>query len=350
MEKKHSFRLFYLLLLIPLLFSGCSNQEVSPISYAWIDVPIDGLKISMNTIVQIEGHASHPDGISQVELFINNDQIAVLNNLKQDNGLASFSFQWLPPEPGEYLVQAIAYDPNGVSGEADMALLIVGDIEPQAVELDEVEESLVQEAPTQSSSDFVIDFWPDPAEIQAGDCTKIQWYTENVERVIFGGVEQSMEGSYHACLCEDEIFTLRVVLNDGTEETRKVTVIVNGNCNTEIPDEPAPPVSDVTPPSVPSLVVPANGLELSCRGSQALNWIPASDTSGIHSYSVQVQRHSGDNNWTDIAGSVFQDIQVKSQQISVECGWYYRWRVRAKDNANNTSNWSNWSNFIIALS
>jgi hypothetical protein len=35
--------------------------------------------------------------------------------------------------------------------------------------------------------------------------------------------------------------------------------------------------------------------------------------------------------------------------IQVECGWYYRWRVRARDGAGNSSVWSNWATFSVTL-
>jgi hypothetical protein len=80
-----------------------------------------------------------------------------------------------------------------------------------------------------------------------------------------------------------------------------------------------------------------------------LNWLPATDPSGIDRHDVQVQRHSGDNNWSDVSGNVFSVTTGKSIEISVECGWYYRWRVLAKDGAGNSSAWSGWWTFTITL-
>jgi hypothetical protein len=74
-----------------------------------------------------------------------------------------------------------------------------------------------------------------------------------------------------------------------------------------------------------------------------------SDKSGISQYQVSVQRHSGDNNWKDIPGSVFSGISGKKKSVSVECGWYYRWRVLAVDGAGNTGPWSGWWAFTIIL-
>lgn len=50
--------------------TACSQAGSASPSYAWIDVPINGLKIPINTVLQIEGHAANPDGIQHVELYV----------------------------------------------------------------------------------------------------------------------------------------------------------------------------------------------------------------------------------------------------------------------------------------
>ena len=188
----------------------------------------------------------------------------------------------------------------------------------------------------------VIQFWAEPTEIEAGSCTRIRWHVENVQTVIFGGIEQSFDGSYEDCLCSDQRYTLRIVNLDGSEEERQVSIDVSGACVTPTP-------VDNTPPPVPSPAVPADGLTLTCRASQTLVWLPVEDKSGIAEYRVQVERHSGDNNWMSIPGSTFTGIEGKTIDISVECGWYYRWRVRAVDGKGNAGDWSDWWEFTVTL-
>jgi hypothetical protein len=191
----------------------------------------------------------------------------------------------------------------------------------------------------------VVNFWAEPIEITAGDCTTIRWHVENVSKVVFGGIEQPFNGSYQVCLCEDQTYPLTVTYLDNTEERRTVDIIVNGSC---IPPT-SPPPQDTTPPPVPTPAVPANGLTLTCRATQSLVWLPVDDDSGIAEYRVQVQRHSGDNNWQDVPGSVFSGISDKQMSVNVDCGWYYRWRVRAVDAAGNSSAWSGYWQFVISL-
>jgi len=186
-------------------------------------------------------------------------------------------------------------------------------------------------------------FWAEPAEIVAGACTLLKWQVENAESVIFGGTEQVFEGEYGVCLCENERYTLTVIHLDGSEEKIPFDIVVTGACIT-------PTVVDTTPPPAPSPQVPANGLTLSCRSWQDLSWQPVSDPSGIAEYQVQAERHSGDNNWQSVSGSTYTGIGGKTMNLSVECGWTYRWRVRAVDGEGNVGSWSGWSTFIDSLS
>jgi hypothetical protein len=115
------------------------------------------------------------------------------------------------------------------------------------------------------------------------------------------------------------------------------------------PEQPAePPPVDSSGPPAPSLRAPADGLSVGCKASQSLVWQPVNDPSGIARYQVQVQRHAGDKNWQSAPGGD-QNVNDKTTSVSVECGWYYRWRVRAVDGAGNVGEWSGWSSFAVPL-
>ncbi len=201
----------------------------------------------------------------------------------------------------------------------------------------------------------IIQFWAEPAQIQAGACTMIKWHVENVQSVTFGGVQQDFDGSYKDCLCKSERYSLTITHLDGTQEKRTVDISVSGVCKTPTPEdnnpppvEPPPSAGDTTPPPAPELVVPGNGLTLTCRGSQSMAWLPVSDPSGIARYEVQIERHAGDGSWQTVSGSPFS-VGDKTMSIPVECGWAYRWRVRAVDGAGNLGSWSGWFQYTITL-
>jgi hypothetical protein len=200
--------------------------------------------------------------------------------------------------------------------------------------------------------DAVVQFWAEPQQIEAGACTDIYWHVENVAAVVFGNVEQPFDGSYSDCLCGPQSYTLTVTHLDGTEEKQRVDIGVTGDCNTPTPTPTQTPTStpaDTQGPAAPAPSKPVNGVSLSCVSSTTIMWNAVSDPSGIDQYQVEVQRHAGDNNWQAASGSPLTGIGGTSTSVSTECGWTYRWRVRAVDGAGNAGSWSEWFQFTIPL-
>ncbi|MBI9050438.1 MAG: hypothetical protein JEZ00_13535 [Anaerolineaceae bacterium] len=105
--------------------------------------------------------------------------------------------------------------------------------------------------------------------------------------------------------------------------------------------------ADYDEPPAPVPAVPANGVNLSCRSTQTLAWLPVSDPSGIQGYYVSVEKVSGGGDWVN-EGS-YGPISGKQMDISVDCGIKYRWRVMAKDGAGNSGNWSGKVEFTVLL-
>jgi hypothetical protein len=375
-----------LAVLLSLVLAGC-NMPASGGASVWVDVPLDGLNFPAVQEINIEGHAAAPGGVRQVEIWIDGTLLTTVSNPPTEGDLASFGARWTPPGAGTYTIQAIAMSAGGAASAPDSARVtfggkspvgcpspVGGGPTPVSCEVTPVGcpspvgggptppppcgpapvgcPSPVGGGPTPVSClelpiitvivpGATVEFWADPAEIDAGTCTNIRWHTANVRQVVFGGINQSLDGSYEACLCEGERYSLTVTHLDGSEERRSVDVAVSGDCIT--PE----PVDGEGPPA-PEPAVPANGLSIQCVGSQNLVWLPVDDPSGIGGYSVQVQRHSGGGNWQDAPGGG-SGIQGKQTSIGVECGWYYRWRVRATDGAGNVGGWSGWSEFSVLL-
>jgi len=214
-------------------------------------------------------------------------------------------------------------------------------------------------------------FWVEPEQIQAGACTNLHWEVENAQSVKLGSTEVKHEGRYEACHCKDELYRLTVTDLEGVTEEHRVTIQVTGDCNSAQAEssetesneaesasggeqstsggESPQPSGDSKPPAAPNQLKPLNGADMGCIGSLMLRWEAVSDDSGIAEYQVEVQRHAGDNNWQAAPGSTFTGIGGLQKELSVECGWEYRWRVRAIDGAGNPGNWSGWFTFIIPL-
>ncbi len=347
-----------ILALMTLLLGACGGSPAAGTS-VWIDVPVDGLKFTSLQEIKIEGHAASPGGISRVEVWVNGSVFTTIDDPPIEGTLANFHTAWMPTAAGEYTIQAIAYGADGTTSQADSARVAFGGITPTPMTPQVITDTPVTPAPATETltptvtptvpppPGAVVQFWADPDKIEAGACTTIHWHAENVQKVIFGGSEQPLDGSYKDCLCKNERYTLTAVKQDGTQEKYRVDIQVKGECVTP---EAAPPAEtgDTTAPSAPSLMVPADGLSIPCKASQTLAWLPVEDKSGIAKYQVQVQRHSGDNHWKAAPGGD-QGVAGKSTSVPIECGWYYRWRVRAIDNAGNVGAWSGWSTFAVPL-
>lgn len=338
-----------LALLLPLM-SACGGPGASSgAPSVWIDVPVDNLELPELREVQIEGHASSSQGISQVQVRVNGELLASLDMPSSAAGLARFGTRWTPPGLGDYTIEVVAITDEGISSEPDRARIRFGVAPtqpgptPPGAPVEPTPPGTPTEVPPATSlPEGVVQFWAEPPAIEAGACTNIRWHAENVQQIVFGGIAQELDGSYHVCLCAGERYSLFVTYLDGAEERVQLDVTVSGTCAS-----PTPP--DTEPPPAPAPASPINGGTLTCRASQTMAWSAVSDPGGIAEYQVQVQRHSGDGVWLAAPGSPINGISGTSASIGVECGWYYRWRVRAVDGLGNVGAWSSWWTFTIEL-
>lgn len=379
MNKFIRFGVLILLMLMALIVSGCEMPTSAGGTNVWIDVPVDGISVAEGTLIHIEGHARGQDGIRRVEIWINGMMQFELGDLPTEDDLSRFSQEWVPPEAGEYTIQVLAVSGDGSASEPDHARVQVGapiaeaQPAPEEQSAEEEKPSTPTETPTStptpppSAPEVVIDFWADPGEINAGDKFTVHWHVENVREVIFGGIEQPFDGKYSDYLCKNQRYSLTVIHNDGSEEKRSVDILVKGDCVTPEAEASDPDNSgsqggsssgdsggsssggDTTAPPTPKQLKPLNGADMGCIASLMLRWEAVSDDSGIAEYQVEVQRHAGDNNWQAAPGSTFTGIGGLQKELSVECGWEYRWRVRAIDGVGNPGNWSGWFTFVAPL-
>ena len=342
MLSKKLFGFLGILILFVLLISGCGGASPSGI-YVWIDVPMDGLSFAEVQAVKVKGHAAGQEGIARVELYVDGELWTTIDNPAVEDNLAAFHAEWLPPGTGSYTIHAIAYGPDGAPSEYDETRISFGVETPTPVisvtPVISITPTITDTPTPPSQSETSVRFWAEPETIDAGGCADIHWQVDNVKSVVFGGAEQALEGTFEVCLCKSETYTLTVTHLDGSVEKPKMNVVVIGSCAE----------TDTMPPPAPVQAVPSNGLSLGCKSYQNLVWQPVSDKSGINQYQVQAQRHSGDNNWTNVSGSTFTGIGDKQYNMYVECGWTYRWRVLAVDGAGNYGPWSGWWSFVVSL-
>lgn len=109
--------------------------------------------------------------------------------------------------------------------------------------------------PSPTPAAFTADFSAGDDEIDAGDCTTLRWTVRGVKAYYVNGEGKAGEtGGTTVCPDETTTYTLRVVKQDGTEETRSVKVKVREK---EATDTPAPTQAQATQAPATNTAVPA---------------------------------------------------------------------------------------------
>lgn len=175
------------------------------------------------------------------------------------------------------------------------------------------------------------EFWADQTSLTKGECTFLHWKVKHATSVTLNNKKVEASGSQKVCPSETSGYDLLAKAPSG-DVLRELTITVTTP-------------QDKTPPPVPTPIKPGspNSQKPPLSNCEPLQWTAVSDPSGVV-YKIQLDVRSGGNwikkaEWTDITGT--------SQDISKMCGWgfFYRWRVIARDGAGNWSNWSPWFYF-----
>lgn len=276
---------------LTLVLSACNLSSQPGGTMAWIDAPVDGIEISPGQLVTLEGHAASEGELERIEFWVNGSLMVDQPAPESSGSLSHFEHIWIPDKPGDYIIDLIAYGRDGsISPPDTVTLHVTGLDRPSATPPPSPTPVPSQPTPTLVTPTLATSTPPPPAPTPTF--------------------------------------------------TRHPPTLTKS---------PSPIPPDTTGPGAPSPQSPTGGILLGCVGSVSLQWSPASDPSGISQYNVELQRHSGDNNWGGASGSPFSGISGTSKSVSVECGWYYRWRVRAQDGAGNWGSFSSWATFAVSL-
>jgi len=189
------------------------------------------------------------------------------------------------------------------------------------------------EPPPLGDLPVIVSFSATPPDITLGDSVTLLW---NVTGATSVSVDQgvgtvAVAGTKVVSPITTTVYTLTAT-NAAGSVTNSVTVTVGA----------VPPPTDITPPSVPALVSPANGATLPQPSSPwAFDWGDSADSeSGIKQYELYVI-HTGainpviDDYVTTSAYSKTVGGYIASASLT---GW--KWKVRAQNNAGLWSDWS----------
>ena len=132
--------------------------------------------VDAGRVVLAHIRASDPEGVSQVEAWVNGELIGTqINPSPEPDGFFFATFAWVPRESGIYVVDARARDPRGYSGRADSVVVeaIVAEPPPESIEY------IVQPGETLASIAETLGTYPeaitgltpslDPGTLAAGD-------------------------------------------------------------------------------------------------------------------------------------------------------------------------------------
>ena len=104
------------------------------------------------------------------------------------------------------------------------------------------------------------------------------------------------------------------------------------------PPTPTPRPVDNTAPPAPSLLSPKDGSQLVCGRAVTLSWSAVDDASGIAEYQWVVEAMAFSTEQYSVVAS--GSTEGTSVSVSLEACTYYRWTVRAVDNAGNTGSYA----------
>jgi hypothetical protein len=368
-----------------LISCGATPEPVTEVaqmqSRAWIDFPRNGANIPVGASVTVVSHAYADDGVTEMLLSVNG-----LAYRRDPPGAAAAGEEfvevrqeWIPAEPGLTTLEVRAYDAAGrVSGAAAINVQVTGEDLPAGDIPTEPETdtptatrtgtptatrtgtptatrtgtptatrtgtptatrtgtptATATATPTRTPFPPVeVSFRVDQDSITAGACTILRWDVEHATAVYLDNVGVVGHGTREVCPASTTTYVLRVEAPSGNV-TRSVTITVT---------KPA----DTTPPPVPQPYVPADGLVIGCTARQTLVWLPVTDPSGV-TYDVQLERQITVTPGWELVRA-WGSVADKQVVADVQCGVYYRWRVRARDGAGNVSAWSEWSTFSVNL-
>lgn len=293
------------LLVLGSLLTACGGEGVpSGGPYIWIDAPADGLTVPVDQHVQIEGHAAHSGGIARVEIWVGDELHHVVEDPPTRGDLVRFEQPWIPPGPGDYTVQVVAIGADGVTSAPDSVVLRVLAAVAEAT----ATPPATPTQPTPTPSVPPESPTPPPA-------------------------------------------TLTPTPLPPSPTPVPPSPIPPTPTPTPVPPTPTPtvPPPDTTPPPVPLPQVPQDELVIDCKDEQTLVWLPVEDDSGSPvRYFVELEYQVTADQWE--MAEAWELVADKQVDAEVDCGLFYRWRVRAQDSAGNHSAWSAWFHFSVSMS
>jgi len=129
-------KIFLTTLFFSLLLSSCglTGNEATD-NQIWIDVPLNGIHFEPGQSVNIEGHAANDGEDLQVGIWVNALEVGNPELVPANGNLSYFTYNYLPPGPGDYVIQVVLVGGTGENLISDTARITVGGDVEETVEI-----------------------------------------------------------------------------------------------------------------------------------------------------------------------------------------------------------------------
>ncbi len=134
------------LLIIAGITSSCVRER-STGPQAWIDSPRGGASIPLGVPITVVSHAYAREGIAEIVLYVNGEAYHRAAPAEAGASFSEFGQEWLPPGPGEYTIQVMAFGVDGTTSDPDHARVLIGEQVADAQTAPDEEPSIQEETP-----------------------------------------------------------------------------------------------------------------------------------------------------------------------------------------------------------
>ena len=124
---------FGIILVLTALATGCNLPQARNLvlpggagPQAWIDAPLDGMRLQLSVPYDIVFHITADSPVAQGELSINGQVLATMSNPVAGSNLATLHQGWTPLAAGAYTIRARAENSAGTWGDFAVAVVEVG--------------------------------------------------------------------------------------------------------------------------------------------------------------------------------------------------------------------------------
>lgn len=321
------------IVLLTAMTSACTAQGLAGLR-VWIDVPTGGARVGVGQTVNVRSHAYASEGVAEAMLVVNSVPYRRDPPSRPGATFTDITQVWVAGQPGEYLLEVVAYDTRGDASSPASIWLSV-DAEVTATPTPSPEPTSTATPTVTPSPQVQATFWTERTSLASGECTQLHWETDNATAVSIDGASVALQGAQEVCPLGTITYHLLATAPGGSVE-QSVTVAV-----TAPPDTEGPSITDGAPS--PGVIWDGSA----CGPTVATISARVTDPSGVSGVELhyRVVRGSEQGQWRVLSlspagGDTYRTSlgpTELSASLSLYGGGVVEYFVRARDSAGNDS-------------